>query len=155
MKNSVCMRAEGFGLLEAMIAMVLAAIALLGLAAAQAKALQFASSSLYSTVAVIQGQNVVERIWPKLCFLQQDVTQYNEAFLAGLRPQAEHDPQMFQLQLPDPATFHFTDVPTVHLATVEYQITISWQDHRQQDAQANKLELVASFPWLRNGGACS
>lgn len=143
----------GFGLLEAMIAILLAAIALLGLAAAQARALQFASSSLYSTIAVIQAQNAVERIWPSLCALQQG-SPYDAAFVAALLPQPEQDPELYQLELPDSGAFHFTTAPDTSHATSEYLVCIRWQDRRMQDGQANELELVASFPWLRNGGGC-
>lgn len=155
MNRTIGKQTRGFGLLEAMIAMLLAAIALLGLAAAQARALQFASSSLYSTVAVIQGQNAVERIWPALCALQQNVMEYDTAFIANVLPQPGQDPQMFQVQLPDTAAYSFTTLPSVSHATTEFQVFITWQDQRQQDNQANELELVASFPWLRNGGHCS
>ncbi|MCH8538952.1 MAG: hypothetical protein LAT66_14415, partial [Alkalimonas sp.] len=108
-----------------------------------------------STVAVIQGQNAVERIWPDLCGLQQSVVEYDTGFIADLLPQPEQDPQMFQVLLPDATAYSFTDAPSVSHATMEFQIVISWQDQRQQDNQANELELVASFPWLRNGGHCS
>ena len=57
-------RLHGFSLVEVLIAILLVAIGLLGLAAAQVKTLQYASSSLQQTVASIQAQNVIERLWP-------------------------------------------------------------------------------------------
>lgn len=46
----------GFSLLEVMISVVIAGIALLGLAAAQLKSLQYATNSFNYTVSLIQGQ---------------------------------------------------------------------------------------------------
>lgn len=154
MRNNTIYSSRGFSLLEAMIAIVLAAIALLGLAAAQARALQFASSSLYSSIAVIQAQNAAERIWPSLCALQQGTQAYDSTFIASLLPEPNLDPTLFEVTLPDAASYQFTIEPTVHAATTEYPIELSWQDARVQDGQDNVLDVAASFPWLRNGGAC-
>jgi type IV pilus assembly protein PilV len=63
---------KGFTLLEVMIAVVVAGIALLGLAAAQLKSLQYATNSFNYTVSLIQAQNTIEQIWPHLCTLQKD-----------------------------------------------------------------------------------
>ena len=62
---------KGFTLLEVMIAVVVAGIALLGLAAAQLKSLQYATNSFNYTVSLIQAQNTIEQILyslPKIKF---------------------------------------------------------------------------------------
>ncbi|MFM9785977.1 type IV pilus modification PilV family protein, partial [Streptomyces scabiei] len=54
----MCMMAKqnGFSLLEVMLSVVITGIALLGLAAAQLKSLQYATNSFNYTVSLVQGQ---------------------------------------------------------------------------------------------------
>ncbi|PIW59264.1 prepilin-type N-terminal cleavage/methylation domain-containing protein [Shewanella sp. CG12_big_fil_rev_8_21_14_0_65_47_15] len=145
----------GFTLLEVLVAMLLAALGLLGLALAQAKALQFSSSSLNYTVAVIQANNALERVWPELCGLQRGQLNYDEPFQLFLSPQAGDDPVTFTTQLPE---YNFTASPyngsLVPESVADFSVTVSWRDGRFSDAQANNAVISGSFPWLRNGGAC-
>ena len=62
---------QGFTIVEVMIAMALSSIALLGLAVAQLKSLQYATNSFNYTVSLIQANNAVERTWVDLCDLQR------------------------------------------------------------------------------------
>ncbi|WP_010365600.1 type IV pilus modification PilV family protein [Pseudoalteromonas citrea] len=81
------MRKNGFSLLEVMVSMLIAGLALLGLAATQLKSLQFANNSFDYTISLIQGQNAIERLWVRLCDVQTnniDVT--SDAFMAQLKP---------------------------------------------------------------------
>lgn len=142
-------RLEGFSLVEVLVAIVLVAIGLLGLAAAQVKTLQYASSSLQQTVASIQAQNVIERLWPDLCRLQQGNQPFDEAFITSLMPDAELDPVGYSATVPD---YDFSVSPlTAAAAQPLLSVTIRWTDRRQRDQSNEQLDIAAGFPWLRNG----
>lgn len=123
----------GFSLLEVMISVVIAGIALLGLAAAQLKSLQYATNSFHYTVSLIQGQNTIERLWPHVCEIQKT------------------DPALFQ-----DATFRESLKPQVndYLLTIpasysnDMQINVGWVDKRMTDNAENQISLNASFPDL-------
>lgn len=164
--------AAGFSLVEVLIAMLLAALCLLGLVLSQVKALQYASSSLAYTVATVQVQNAVERAWPALCALQRAELSYDAVLQQQWLPLAGRDPQGFVVSLPTPAAFDFTATPYSYSTPLpgaiplpppgsatpalpnSFLIQVSWNDARFNDNQANTLNIDTSFPWLRNGGAC-
>ncbi|CAM4027558.1 MULTISPECIES: type IV pilus modification PilV family protein [Pseudoalteromonas] len=131
---------QGFSLLEVMLSVVIAGIALLGLAAAQLKSLQYATNSFNYTISLVQGQNTLERIWPRLCELQTT----NPALFTDANFRASLGPQINDYQLTLPAAY-------AH----DMQITVSWSDERikQQDpAQLeNQITLNASYPELPAG----
>jgi type IV pilus assembly protein PilV len=140
---------HGFSLVEVLVAMLLVAIGLLGLAAAQIKTLQYASSSLQQTVASIQAQNVIERIWPQLCQLQQGTLLFNDALKAQLKPDPNLDPAGYSATIP---AYDFTVSPLASAAVLPMlPVSIGWVDHRQTDQQSQSLDIAAGFPWLRNG----
>ncbi len=164
--------AQGFSLIEVLIAMLLAALCLLGLVLTQVKALQYASSSLAYTVATVQVQNAVERAWPSLCALQRAELVYDAALQQQWLPLPGRDPQGFAVSLPAPADFDFTAAPYSYATPLpgavpappagaaapvlpeSFLIRVNWNDARFNDNQANALDIDSSFPWLRNGGAC-
>jgi type IV pilus assembly protein PilV len=145
---------QGFTLMEVLVAMLIAAMALLGLAASQIRAIQYSQLSLQQTVASIETNNVLERIWPDLCALQGGRTAKNPAGDA-------FDPTRYQLpalqQIPDlqltiPNTYVFSNSPYAG-ATQTFLLQSRWQDSRLAQGESNQLSLKASFPWLRNGNA--
>jgi type IV pilus assembly protein PilV len=144
---------QGFSLIEVLIAMVLASFGLLGLASAQLKALQYAGSSLSYTVATIQAQNAVERIWPELCALQQGGTAFDADFMATLQPQADMDPPGFEIDFEDFAfdISPYQAPPAAPVALPMLQLSVRWRDRRLNDDDANIMDVQSSFPWLRNG----
>ena len=123
----------GFSLLEVMISVVIAGIALLGLAAAQLKSLQYASNSFHYTVSLIQGQNTIERLWPHVCEIQKtDPALFQDAtFRESLKPQVN------DYQLTIPASY-----------SNDMQINVGWVDKRMTDNAENQISLNASFPDL-------
>lgn len=123
----------GFSLLEVMISVVIAGIALLGLAAAQLKSLQYATNSFHYTVSLIQGQNTIERLWPHVCEIQKtDPALFQDAtFRESLKPQVND----YQLTIP---VSYSNDM----------QINVGWVDKRMTDNAENQISLNASFPDL-------
>lgn len=123
---------KGFSLLEVMISVVIAGIALLGLAAAQLKSLQFAGNSFNYTVSLVQAQNTLERLWPHLCQLQATPSRLSDVdFRQVLSPQTKD----YSLVLP--AAYNH-----------EMQISIAWVDERITDNAENQVSINASFPEL-------
>lgn len=131
------MKQAGFSLLEIMISVVIAGIALLGLAAAQLKSLQYATNSFHYTVSLVQAQNTLERLWPHICQLQvTNPDLFTDAnFRASLAPQVSD----YTLTLPD----NYSN---------EMQLTVSWVDERisqvDPNNQENQITLNASYPEL-------
>lgn len=62
-------RARGFSLVEALVAMAVISIGLLGVAALQAKSLQFSYASYQRSLATAQANDLVERLWAGACAL--------------------------------------------------------------------------------------
>ena len=60
---------RGVSLIEALITAVILAVGLLSVAAMQAKALQVSHTSYQRSVAVVQAQDAVERLWAGICVL--------------------------------------------------------------------------------------
>ncbi|RRS09977.1 prepilin-type N-terminal cleavage/methylation domain-containing protein [Pseudoalteromonas sp. J010] len=126
---------KGFSLIEVVVSMLVAGLMLLGLAATQLKSLQFASNSFQYTMALIHGQNAIERIWPLLCELQ-----HNNSDLTTANP---------LIQQLHPIDDRFTLIlPAIYSNNM--QITVSWQDNRVDNPAENQVSLTASYPNVAN-----
>ncbi|PAY03143.1 prepilin-type cleavage/methylation domain-containing protein [Pseudoalteromonas sp. HM-SA03] len=122
---------KGFSLIEVVVSMLVAGLMLLGLAATQLKSLQFASNSFQYTMALIHGQNTIERIWPLLCELQHN---NNDMTLANPVIQQLH-PVDSRFTLVLPATY-----------SNNMQLTVSWEDKRVKNPAENQISLTTSYP---------
>ncbi|KTF15143.1 prepilin-type N-terminal cleavage/methylation domain-containing protein [Pseudoalteromonas sp. H105] len=131
---------NGFSLLEVMISVVIAGIALLGLASAQLKSLQYATNSFNYTISLVQAQNTIERLWPHICELQTT----SPDLFTDVNFRASLEPQITDYTLTLPEAF-----------SNEMQIVVSWNDERiqQNDPQSleNQITLNATFPDLSAG----
>ena len=58
---------RGFSLLEVLVTLIVVSIGLLSIAQLQARALQYSYASLQRTVATVQVNDLVERMWSGLC----------------------------------------------------------------------------------------
>jgi len=124
----------GFTLIEVLVALVLSAIALLGLAVAQIKSLQYATNSFHYTVSLIQANNAVEQFWLDLCDLQQGNQAYDEGYKTSLSPELSG----YYITLPD----SFSN---------DFQLLIDWNDERLTDGLENQVQINVSFPDLPAG----
>lgn len=142
-------RDHGFTLIEVLVAMVITAVALLGLAASQIKAMQYAQQSLQYTIAGIESVNVMERIWPDLCALQGGRT---APAGTALTFDTNRYVQTGALALPNLAitlpAHNFTQSPYT-AASTEFLVRAQLQQQRQSNADA--LSMATRFPWLVNG----
>lgn len=109
---------RGVALLEALITMVVVSVGLLGVAALQLKSLQFSYGSYQRTLASVQANDLVERLWANLCVLSDD-TQRNAVYTDWEDAQKTHG------ALPG-----WAGALAYDSATGLYTITISWEDRR-------------------------
>lgn len=117
----------GFSLLEAMVATVVSAIALLSLGVGQVKSLQYAASSLDYTLSLIQANNAVEQSWANLCDLQNGNIE-----LADLDVAAQTNKYTVEF----PNGFDIDD----------FEVLVSWNDERMTDNLANSATLRVKLP---------
>lgn len=118
---------RGFALLEVLIALLVGAIALLGLGTLQLKTLQAAYSSLDYTIATIDANNLVETLWSDLCTNKASAAVYTQTI------------NSWKDTLPGSIS---ATVPTTYADNAT--ITLTWQDSRLTDN--NTLALQAAFP---------
>ncbi|ESP91910.1 type IV pilus modification PilV family protein [Pseudoalteromonas luteoviolacea] len=134
---------KGFSLIEVMVSIVIAGVALLGLAGAQLKSLQFANNSFNYTVALVKGQNAIERMWSDLCYyehINQNLLLINNPRIADLQPKDNR----FVLKLSPDKYNDNINTPASERRDVRF--TVSWEDKRIEDNSAlNQITLVASY----------
>ncbi|TMO87487.1 type IV pilus modification PilV family protein [Pseudoalteromonas spongiae] len=118
---------SGFSLVEAMVATVVSAIALLSLGVGQVKSLQYAASSLDYTLSLIQANNAVEQSWANLCDLQNGNIE-----LADLDVAAQTNKYTVEF----PNGFDIDD----------FEVLVSWNDERMTDNLANSAALQVKLP---------
>ncbi|OUS27735.1 prepilin-type N-terminal cleavage/methylation domain-containing protein [Thalassotalea sp. 42_200_T64] len=131
-------RQKGFSLLEVMIALIISAIALLGLAAGQVKSLQFARNSFDYTVSIIHANNAVERIWIDICQLQDARQAFDQQYIESLTPAL----QRYTLTLTGVAEGSFAN---------DFTVSVQWSDQRMTDDLPNAAAINASYPQLPAG----
>ncbi|MBQ4848511.1 prepilin-type N-terminal cleavage/methylation domain-containing protein [Pseudoalteromonas sp. MMG012] len=138
------MRKNGFSLLEVMVSMLVAGLALLGLAATQLKSLQFANNSFDYTMSLVQGQNAIERLWVRACRLQLGTLLLSDENLQTWLGPAPSLTYHYSITLPD--TY-----------ANEMQVTVSWQDKRtdnefkENNNIQDQITLNASYITLDPG----
>ncbi len=119
--------ARGFALLEIMIAMLVGAVALLGLGTLQLKTLQSAYSSLDYTIATIHANNLIEGVWSNLCANRVSGAVYTSTV------------ESWRQTLPPSVS---ATVATSYSDSAVYNLT--WNDARQSDN--NSLSLRVTYP---------
>ena len=132
----------GFSLLEVLVSMFIASIALIGLGVTQRKSLQFANNSFDYTVSLVQAQNAIERMWPELCEIQHNSP-------------SKFTDQAFRESLQPPNSLSFRYVLTLpETYSEEMPIAVAWRDLRvpeeAQNQQPNQVTLNSSFVEVPN-----
>ncbi|PMR70975.1 type IV pilus modification protein PilV [Halomonas heilongjiangensis] len=126
---------QGFTLLEALIAVLVLSLGLLGVAAMQLKAMQSAHVAYQRSVATLAAQDAVERLWVALgksggeCPSADDIDDINDwgtvwgVYLGGLG----------------------VDSP-VMATGCEYTVTVAWDDARFDGEDVSSLVYVVRLP---------
>jgi type IV pilus assembly protein PilV len=129
-------RNSGFTLLEAMIAVLVLSLGLLGAAAMQLKALQSAHAAYQRSVATLAVQDAVERLWVKLGEFPPNCPEASEVNGEDVESwYAEWSNHLPGLNS-DP----------VANAGCEYTITVSWSDERFGGEDVSHLAYVVKIP---------
>lgn len=129
---------HGFLMIEVMVTMLILAVGLLGAAALQARSMQYAYASAQRTIATIQANDLVERMWASACKLPDE--------LDVVEADWQVDWEEENIWLSD----WQGNVDTVDEDSSIYKITINWSDSRNSDASAGQQEFLyhASVPRL-------
>lgn len=117
----------GFALLEVLLAMLVAAIALLGLATLELRAVQSAQSSLNYAIATTQLNNLAEQLRANLCTNRSTAATYQATV------------QAWKTSLPSGLS---ASVPATYADSMT--LTLSWQDTRM--TTDNTVSLYPVFP---------
>jgi type IV pilus assembly protein PilV len=129
-KKLIIKKHSGFSLLEVMVALVISAIALLGMAAGQLQSLKYATNSFDYTLALLQANNAVEQTWDNLCQLQRDPTVFN-----ANKPSVQFD--KYDIEFKN------------GFDNDNFLVSVSWTDDRIDGE--DKVEIQASFPNISGG----
>lgn len=124
---------QGFSLLEVMVSLVVATIALLGLAAGQIKSLQYATNSFDYTLSLLQAHNAVENTWANLCAVQK-----GDVAFADVNTATQND--KYTIRFPN------------NFDSNNFQVEVEWVDTRINDGLENSVLIEASFPNI--SGSC-
>ncbi len=131
-KLPLIQKQQGFSLFEVMIATIVAVIALLGVALLEIKMLQAAQSSFYYTVSTIRAHNLVDNIWLDLCNAKTKPATYTSIV------------NTWKTALPTDYSVTAGKPGTTFAFSTEIQLT--WTDSKINEADNNKVTLVANFP---------
>lgn len=168
MKFSSLRPSHGFTLVEALVALVVLAVGVLGLASMQLKAMQGAHVSYQRSVATMAAQDMVERLWIQLgmqgvgsggvtCPNAVDTLLIKnpdyDPDVAGEEPTEPVDPvkTVFDLWYEEWVQLLPTlvnDVSTTVVkesATCRYTITVAWVDERFTGEQVSELVYKTSI----------
>lgn len=124
---------RGFTLLEALVAVLVLALGLLGVAAMQLKALQSSHVSFQRTVATMAAQDAVERLWVDLG---------NKTLQAC--PDA--DPVGWKNDWANHLTLRDVTTITEDPVFCEYGITVGWVDDRFGAENVSTLQYRIKLP---------
>lgn len=75
-------RSKGFSLLEVLITMLVISVGILSLILLQSRALQFSQASYQRSVAVVQANDLVERLWVGVCSLPDSFDEIRDDWAA-------------------------------------------------------------------------
>jgi len=123
---------RGFSLIEVLIAVFVISVGLLALALLQARALQFSQASYERSVAVVQANDLVERLWVGACALPDDFEDIRDDWAAV------HEGSLSNWN-GDNSTVDDTVTPPL------YTIKIEWKDERVVHNVDNEDEPHQSF----------
>ena len=110
---------RGFLMIEVLVTMVILAVGLLGAAALQARSMQYAYASAQRTIATIQANDLVERLWASSCSLPTGLGAITQLWRSEWQGDARFSSWVGEVV-----------VDTTTMSSPVYDITIKWTDHR-------------------------
>lgn len=140
MINRQFLSCRGFSLLEVLVAVLILAVGLLGVAGMQIKALKSSHLSYQRSIANLAAQDMVERLWVemansnRLCVDPGDSSDTNSVFYIWA---SEWEEKLSNL----------SSESSVSRAECEYSITVAWTDERFL-ASSGGVEDVSSLSYV-------
>lgn len=141
-------KSQGFTLIEALVALLVLALVLLGVAAMQTQALQGAHLSYQRTVATLAAQDMVERLWIQLGTKAADSANPS----AAVCPEASEEVggetilHLWHLEWSEFIPTLVEDINnTVVRSGCKYTVTVQWQDDRFLGEEVSSLVYVTSL----------
>lgn len=128
-------RCDGFSMIEVLVTMVIISVGLLGAAALQVKSMQYAYSSYQHTIATVQANDAVERLWANVCALP--LPGQTSAIREAWETDWKND-----TRLPDWSG-------EIEEVSGMYTITISWTDRvEDEDEDDRQVVITTAIPQL-------
>lgn len=122
---------QGITLIEALVAMVVLSVGMLGIAGLQINAIKYSYSSYQKTLATLQAKDLTDRLWSSSCALPDARNQIRDDWIS-----------VHQNSLPN------WNGVLAYTAPI-YTISISWSDNRQSlDSSTQTFSYAAQIPPL-------
>ena len=133
---------QGFALLEALIAMFITAGVLLGLGILHLKSMQQSALTTQRTIATLQANDLIDRMWASVCSLDKTNGQLNEETTGTLRAieaqwqnrwkitGSSFTPTSTQKALHSRMNGWAGNLEVVDVTKRRYKITIEWQNQK-------------------------
>ena len=137
-------RAAGFTLIEILVAVLILSVGLLGLAALNLTGLQGSQASYERSVAVMQANDLVERMWAGLCDLYDGDGDFVEAEANTIKGawEAQQQGTLAGTGWSSPALVYQDAADSV--GTV-IELTIRWNERTARDGEPATMEFVHNF----------
>lgn len=130
MMNAFCLRQRGFTLLEALVALLVLSIGMLGVAAMQLKALQGAHAAYQRSIASLAAQDAQERLWAQLAINSQGSSVAECPTSAQVEAMESDWESAWSQYLPG---LDGSPINTENIASCEFGINVSWAEARLED----------------------
>ncbi|MFY0992110.1 type IV pilus modification protein PilV [Halomonas sp. C05BenzN] len=127
---------RGFTLIEALIAVLVLSLGLLGVAAMQLKAVQSAHLSYHRSIATLAAQDVVERLWVELGEAPPNCP--DASLVNGTGTESWHAEWINHLP-------NLSSTPVAKVGC-EYTITVDWDDARFSGENVSQLIYIVRLP---------
>lgn len=140
---------QGFTLLEALIAMFITAGVLMGLGILHLKSVQQSALTTQRTIASIQANDLIDRMWASVCSLDNSTGQLDQATTGTMRAietqwqnrwkvtGSSFTPTSAQKALHSRMTAWSGSLTVVDASKRRYQITIEWENSKAKWYEAD------------------
>lgn len=147
---------QGFALFEALIAMFLTAGVVLGLGILHLKAMQQSALTSQRTIATIQANDLIDRMWASVCSLDDNAGQPAAGQINAIKVQWQNrwkitgssfTPSNNQIALHNRMNDWQGNLTIQDAAKRRYEITIQWKNRKAAWYAANPASVVEEFKY--------
>lgn len=137
--------ASGFTLIEILVALLILSIGLLGLAALQITSLQNSQASYERSIAVMQANDLVERMWAGICDLHDEDGEFVEAQANAIKAawEDQHEDTLGGLGWTSPPLGYDDTISGTAGTVVELQIR--WNERTPMSGEPGAMQFTHYF----------